>query len=71
MDRYDVVALFGLLCLAIGCAMQFGAPVGLMVFGAGLVAGAVMGARSSTPLRSAQNDRHPGTLPKIEGGNRR
>lgn len=55
MDRYDVVALAGLMCLAAGGAWQWGAPVGLMILGLGLIVGAVLGARSSTPLRSAQN----------------
>jgi hypothetical protein len=45
MDRYDVAAAAGLVCLAIGCALVY-APLGLMVFGGGLLVAGVVGARA-------------------------
>lgn len=57
MDRYDVVALIGLVCLALGGALQLGAPLGLMILGAGLIAGAVLGARTPTQPPPSQTAR--------------
>ncbi len=51
MDRYDVVALLGLMIAAIGCGLAY-IPLGLIVFGVGLIGGAMIGARGS-PLTAS------------------
>jgi hypothetical protein len=53
MDRFDVMAFAGLTLASIGMGLIY-APLGLIVFGMGLIGGALLGAKSSP---------HPGPLP--------
>lgn len=46
MDRFDWLALIGLICFAVGCGLVF-MPLGLIVWGLGLIGLAFMGARNA------------------------
>ena len=50
MDRFDVLALIGLICFAVGCGLVF-MPLGLIVWGLGLIGLAFMGARNAAGTR--------------------
>lgn len=47
MDRFDVLALIGLICFAVGCGLVY-MPLGLIVWGLGLIGLAFMGARNAS-----------------------
>ena len=50
MDRFDVLALIGLICFAVGCGLVY-MPLGLIVWGLGLIGLAFMGARNAVPAQ--------------------
>jgi len=52
MDRYDLLAIIGLLFASIGCALIY-APLGLIVAGIGIMALAALGASYTSGQRSA------------------
>jgi hypothetical protein len=52
MDRYDLLAIIGLLFLSIGCALIY-APLGLIVAGIGIMVLAALGASYASGQRSA------------------
>ena len=47
VDRFDVLALLGLICFAAGCGLVY-MPLGLIVWGLGLIGLAFMGARNAS-----------------------
>ena len=52
LDRYDLLAIIGLLFASIGCALIY-APLGLIVAGIGIMALAALGASYTSGQRSA------------------
>ena len=63
MDRFDVLALVGLICFAVGCGLVY-MPLGLIVWGLGLIGLAFMGARNAA---GAPSPRGPQAIRKDNG----
>lgn len=51
MDRFDVMAMVGLGCAALGMGLIY-APLGLIVLGVGLIGGALLVTRGKTGIPS-------------------